>query len=376
VQLYNEIERQLTALSDVVIMNETSRADLHDTFQILTKDSLQQSIRPPFKGLSRINPNGLPFQWSFCLNNARPTVRFVCEAGVPGTTAYTRYKLSLQKLATLCHRLNFPYPDWLTDKVLKQVMPSINDWPDWWESALWFAVAASDKQINLKIYLNLNYGVPLHRWRRVGRVLQGLDRHECLTQLCKLSEKVSHESWPTGLAIDILPNGEAGRVKIYFHSGEVSRDWLDNWYRALAADSELPYINRMLELFPWPQEEPYPSKAFFVSLEFGVNGGVSLKTDLTVSRWMPQDSEIISATSRFAESLGLSVNAYLNALKAIGLRTMDSSLPSSHHLVGFGYETDGSRHINVYCEPPLKLVPARPLNTLQSCSSIHAGAVQ
>jgi len=359
VQLGKVIESQLMTLADVADLNKATRAHLRNAFLILTAESLQQSPTPPFKGLSRINPNGLPFQWSFCLNNAKPTVRLVCEAGEPGTSAYTRYKLSLQKLHTLCHMLDKPYPSWLTNVVIKEVMPEIDDWPEGWESALWFAVAATDNQLYLKIYLNLNRSAPLDRWRRVGRVLQGLGRHESLKTLCELSEKVSHESWPSGLAIDILPNGEPGRIKTYFHSGEVNHSWLDNWYHALKADDQLPHIKQMLELFPQPYAGLYPAKAFFVSLEFGNDSSVSLKTDLTVSRWIPRDDIIIPATYCFAEYLGLNTSMYQKALKAIGLWPATSACPISHHLVGFGYEPDGSRHINVYCEPPLQEIKAK-----------------
>ena len=55
----------------------------------------------------------------------------------------------------------------------------------------------------------------------VGLLLKDLGRERSLERLCEFSGPASAGSWPGGLAVDILHDGSAGRVKIYFRSAAV-----------------------------------------------------------------------------------------------------------------------------------------------------------
>jgi len=97
-------------------------------------------------------------------------------------------------------------------------------------------------------------------------------------------------SWPVGISIDILPEGEPGRIKVYFRSEAVTVEWLERWYEAANCISHTTIARRLLDLFPWFSHQPYPEGAFIVSLEFHPpHERPALKTDLAVTKWISSD---------------------------------------------------------------------------------------
>lgn len=354
--LYEIIRRQLRALEQWADIPDGTSSRLNSVFEVLARESLSRPACPPFGGLARINPDGLPFQWSLCIDNKKPTVRFLCESGMPGSSARLRYRLSMAKYKKVCDMLEVPYPEWLSEVVLRHTMPEGEQWPCQWYSAIWFAVGAGENDILVKVYLNIRTDDALKRWKKIGWVLKMLGMENSLMQLCDLSGKVSMDSWPSGLAVDILPNGKAGRVKVYFESAEVNSDWLEKWYKATGEDWVLPYVRKMMEVFPRDNRLPYPEKAFFVSLEFSPGGEVSIKTDFTVSKWMQSDIRIVEGVSEFLDYSQLDTNSYLAWLEAMGAWPPKESGCETHQLVGFGFEPDGEYHVNVYCKPPLVML--------------------
>lgn len=351
--LANIVRTQLFALADWAQLPENVFHQLDGVFGLLTHEALLRPAQQPFKGLGKINPDGLPFQWSFCIDNKPPTVRFLCESGTPGTSVQTRIALSINKLKETCRLLNIPFPAWFSDIVISHILPNDQPLPDDWLSAIWFAVGAGRKGILLKIYVNLRKDAPIERWKRIGRVLRDIDRKNSLVTLCEMSGRVSKDSWPSGLAIDIMPDGSPGRIKVYFRSGEVCQAWIENWYKALNAPEHIPYIRKMLEILPWQSNHPYPHGTFFVSTEFSPDDKVSLKTDFTVKRWGHTDRHIADGVQRLIEHLELNKSLYTSGLAAIECWPNNQADSTIQQLVGLGYEPDGSRHVNVYCEPPL-----------------------
>jgi hypothetical protein len=235
-------------------------------------------------------------------------------------------------------------------------MPSDHEWPSEWFSGIWFAVGANKHEISLKVYLNIKLDDSFKRWKKIGWVLKALGREASLERFCDLSTKVSRNSWPSGLAIDILPNGKAGRIKVYFESAEVYPDCLEKWYYATGGEWVLPHILKMIELFPWKKGLPYPEKAFFISLEFSADESISLKTDFSVSRWMENDICIVEGIKELLNNAGLKSTAYIKWLEAMGAWPPEKSVCQTHQLVGFGFEPDRTYHVNVYCRPPLVLL--------------------
>jgi len=353
VNLAKIVRTQLFALAQWAQLPDNVFQRLEGVFSLLTHEALMRPVQQPFKGLSKINPDGLPFQWSFCIDNKPPTVRFLCESGTPGTSLNTRIALSLNKLKETCSLLDIPSPAWFRDIVMSHVMPDNQPLPDDWLSAIWFAVGAGKKGVLLKIYVNLMKDAPIERWKRIGRVLRDIGRKGSLVRLCELSGHVSKDSWPSGLAIDIMPDGTPGRIKVYFRSGEVYTGWIENWYKVLNASEHLPYIRKMLEILPWQPNDPYPQGTFFVSMEFSSDNQISLKTDFTVTRWGHTDQHIVSGVKRLIEHLKLNESFYTSGLAAIGAWPNNQADSTIQQLVGLGFEPDGSRHLNVYCEPPL-----------------------
>lgn len=348
------VEEQLEALMLRAALGGLVARDLRNAFRMLTLSALDRVARPPFEGLSQINPDGLPFQWCFCLNGAAPSVRFLCEMGPPHSRCGNRLRASLEILEELLCVLRVPRPDWLLDSLIPLVLPPANRLPQDWRSAVWFAVGASRRGVLVKLYLNLEKDEPVERWKRIGRALLTLDRRRSLERLCELSARVSRDSWPVGICCDVLASGRPGRLKAYFHAGEVLPSWLDAWYSAAGFAHELPLLAEALDAFAWHPGRPYWTKSLFVSTEFDDRDELCLKTDLAVSRWVATDAYVHDGVRRLAAAMKLDDTPYLTALRDIGDWPVSSEGTRTHHVVGIGSETDGGRHLNIYCQPPLK----------------------
>ncbi|MCA9773434.1 MAG: hypothetical protein KC466_13555 [Myxococcales bacterium] len=351
------VSGQLEALAGWAALPEARRQTLRSVFECLTAGALDRPPSPPFSGLSRINADGLPFQWSLAVGAAGRSVRFLCEAGMPGTSARARYRTSRERLWKACEILDVSPPTTFDNVVVRRLMPDVGDWPAHWRSGLWFGVGATAEGIGLKPYLNLNRGAPIDRWRRVGRILQDLGRSGALKRLCDLSGLVSQDSWPVGAAVDLLPRGGIGRVKIYFRSGVVDRAWLARWYDAVRP-TEAPAVAALLDAFSYAGRAPYPDRAFTVSLEWHPGDDEpTLKTDLAATRWIASDRDLVAGTTRLLSDLGLDVSEYFGALRALGALPADPSRARTHRFIGLGFEPDGTRHVNVYLEPTLPSPP-------------------
>lgn len=303
VELASHIERQLNRALASAPLASPIDDQVRRVFRLLTAESLATSIRPRYDGLSRINADGLPFQW--CLvAGAPPGVRFVCEVGEPGTSAARRADLSLERLSEACDVLGYPTPAWFEELCRSILLPAAEEWPRHWRSALWIGVAAGPRGAVLKPYINLNRGAAIDRWRRIGWVLKSLQREEALETLCRLSGPVSRDSWPVGLAVDIAEHGEPGRVKAYFRSGAVDELWLHRWYSSLGASAAAASLRKLLDVFP-RRAAALPARSVAISLELHQNGNATLKTDAAVGSWTPKSWPLLSGVDQLIRGLGL-----------------------------------------------------------------------
>ena len=344
------VGRQLDGLIGWAALPDPVAQAVRLAFTALSDGALDRPACPPFTGLSRINANGLPFQWSFSFGpDGERSVRFLCEAGKPGQSALERLAYSKACLRQAIAALGATMPHWLEPCVLNTVLPDLDNWPAHWRSALWFGVGASRRGLLIKPYVNLNWGTPLERWRRLGAVLAALGRDADLATLCALSRQVSRDSWPVGLAVDVLPDGACGRLKMYFRSGAVCTDWLARWYAATCSQAHAGAVRSALDVFAFCGAGRYPEHAFIVGLELH-DGAVSLKTDFAVTRWMDSDAAIAAGVGRVLRYIGADPGALARAMQALGCGAPSAQLL---RFVGLGHEPDGRRHVNVYIEPPL-----------------------
>ncbi|MFI6623111.1 hypothetical protein [Streptomyces sp. NPDC050528] len=358
------VSRQLAALTQWSGLARPTDALLAHVFQTLTEEALDQPLGEAYPGLSQINSNGLPFQWCLCSGSDRPSVRFLCESGRPGDSPRSRLAHTLGRLDQACVTAGHPgMPGWFADDVLAHVLPIERAWPEHWRSALWTGVGADTRGILLKPYLNLNRDRPVDRWRRAGRVLASLGRHRGLETLCAISGQVSEQSWPAALAVDILPGGLPGRVKIYFRSGSVDLGWLARWYRTLHCHQHAPAVRSLLDAFPKGGRAPYPPQAFVVTLEIHPQGEATLKTDLAVTRW-PTGNRL-DCTRQLLTRLDMDARQFQQAWSALGGQDPSGTNAQYVRFVGLGHEPDASRHVNVYVEPP----PPTPRRTTGAPSS-------
>lgn len=372
------VKTQLASLADACGIAETPRLCVQRIFEIFTRESLDRPAVAPFRGLSFINADGLPFQWVFNFCAGASGWGFLCEAGQPGSEPTVRLAVTLDLIDQACSLAGNAPPGFLRG-IARRLTPRPGEpWPSHWRSAAWIGVAVKGDAVSIKPYFNLTAGPPRERWLKAGWVLRDLGRDDALERLCALSASCSGNSWPAGLAVDIRPNGGPGRLKIYFRSGEVTPAWLARWYDTLGLDGHAASLRRMLDLLGKPSARLYPQSAFVTSLEIHPDQSFSLKTDLAVTKWMASDAAIVENSAALLAAEGCEAERLVRMLRAVDAWPPDRTCCTAIRFVGLGCEPDGSRHLNVYVEPPLRapvrLSAPRHLNCSSSIyQSIHRG---
>lgn len=366
------LEEQLVILAQHYNFSKPLINRLKKIYHLLCHESLSGKMELPYGGLSRINSNGIPFQWSFSFApNYQESLRFICETGTPYTSCYKRFQYSLLQIDDLNSLLNIPKTSWFKEQALPILMPEVSEWPNHWKSALWFAVGANKNGILYKIYLNLNVGDIRDRWSKVGRLLTVLNRLSSLKEWCAISADVSKNSIPVGIALDVLPNGECGRVKIYFRSEEVTLSWLARWYRATNGEAVEPMIRKLIESYPLTGTKVYPNQSFFVSWEAGAHEKATLKTELAITNFNFSEREVVNRTYSLMDKLNLQFGEYKKQLALIGYSEPYHINEKAHKFVGIGFENDGNFHLNTYVQPMLSqpdLVPRKEKNSSKRSS--------
>src|SRR5579872_906102 len=344
------IGRQLSQLCAVSDWDPAVGRQLQYLFELLTAESLDQPAAESYPGLSHINASGLPFQWVLRAGKAASGCGFLCEVGNPGDSPHTRCRLTRERLR-LAAGVGTRTSDF--EKVLDILVPQDCPLPEHWRSALWVGVVPTSSGVLLKPYFNLNRGAPRERWLRAGQVLRSLGRERSLAMLCELSGKVSMDSWPVGLTMDLIPGRDVGRVKIYFRSGSVDLAWLQRWYASTGCAAHSEQARRLLDLLPWTGGRRYPDAAFTVGLEFhSGDESLSLKVDLAVTKWMRSDREILHSCGAIATRIGSDFSRLEPHLRIVGALPGDPGTARTCRFVGLGHEPDASSHLNLYLEPP------------------------
>jgi hypothetical protein len=322
-------------------------------FDLFTQDSLNRPALPPFDGLSYINADGLPFQWVLSFRTGSHAWGFLCECGRPGSEASTRLGLTLRLIDEACKEIGRPPPNFLAC-IEKRLIPNANElWPPHWRSAAWVGVAVERDKVSIKPYFSLTSGTLRDRWLKAGWVLRDLGRDDALRRYCELVSCCSRSSSPTAIAVDIQPDGSPGKLKIYFRSEAVTAEWLASWYCALDLDRHGASLRLLLDRLGKMGAGTYPPSAFVTSLEIHANQSLSLKTDLAVTKWMTSDAKTTDRTAALLSSEGCESERLVKMLDAVGAWPADCSSCAAFRFVGLGCEPNGSRHINVYIEPPL-----------------------
>ena len=361
------IEDQLLALAEAADLSCEVRETALGVFHLLTSESLGRPVRPPFDGLSHINENGLPFQWA--VTSGAPGVRFICESGVPGTASQARAELTLDRLGEVARLLGRPRPDWFDGLARAVWLPRPDQWPSHWESALWTGVSADPSGVNVKSYVNLNWGGASERWRRIGWTLHRLGRMSALEAVCDLSAAVSPGSWPVAMAVDIGPDGEPGRLKAYFRCGPVGESWLARWYEALGAFEPAAMLRQLLDSFPRTAQD-FPERSVVIGLEIHPDQSLSLKADLAVALWTDSADDIDSGVRQAFARLALDRAQLEGAQEALGVRDAADTV----RWLSLGYEPNMSTHLNVYLEPPLpRVTKSRRVRRLPARDPVTAG---
>ena len=364
-RLYDIVRRQLAAQCQWAGLSADRAEMAGSLFDTFCAESLDGPAELPYRGLSSINADGLPFQWSQSFGAIPRSVRFVCESGYQHTSASVRQSLSIERLAKARAMLGFPIAPWFDSSLLPLIMAG-DEMPSHWRSSIWFGVGIANTGAVIKPYFNLNRGSPLDRWKTVGRILRETAHPDCLAKLCELSGAVSKDSWPVGLTVDLGASADPTRMKVYFRSDRVDLSWIERWYSASGYSFHNAAIRSLLDLFPCDGVKFFPEGAFVVALEFHLKSGVvSIKTDIALNKLGYERGGVTEGTRRAVLNIAGENTGVNTWLESLGMGD-ESATTSPLRFVGVGSEPDRSLHVNVYAEPVIGgLSP--PMTSVKGC---------
>lgn len=389
---------QLYALSAATGLSDHGCGD--ELAELLSRFGGDSLVAPARPSGSRVNADGFPVQWVLRLDRAASGAGFVLEAPVATRPVEipsdhgvgAQVNRTVRSLKSAADRLGWLAPDWIEEVAMPVILGHEPDESLGRTSAVWLAAAAVGGRVHLKLYLTLDR-LPLRdRWLRFGRLLQAFGRTVALRRLCEMSGTVSAGSVPVAVGIDVMADGIPGRVKLYVRNEPCDDQWLRRWYQAADADAHFRLVRHLIAACGIAALSSLPERSVFVSAEFGrSDGALSLKTDVPVCRWIADDRLGQAVVMHLADRVGLPTDAYVASLVKLGIscanpaRQMheivrEVACPSAlhaaracalHQLVGAGFESDGSEHLNLYLRPPTRQF----CQTNGNCSPIDASVV-
>lgn len=324
-------------------------------YTLLTYESLNHPVGIPYCGLSYINNDGIPFQFSLSLGaSGCNDLRFICEAGKPHSPIAKRMVDSVN-LSRRLLTLMGAGPAWQNlEMVFKHVLPEKNEIPQFWRSAVWFAMGFRPGQCMAKIYMNINRGDIIYRWKLVGSLLKKTGRYQSLEALCEFSRIISNGSLPVGLAVDVLPTGTLGRIKMYFRSLNTDRDYVARWATVAKENHSQYEITRFLDSFSLYQKK-FSEGTFIPSLEFAPEDGKNkwypeCKIDVDLAKTgCSSDKQAYASICRLCTFLQIPSSAYQQCIKKLSPSSgLSSQSLELHRVAGVGFDRDGSCHVNIY----------------------------
>jgi hypothetical protein len=166
--LYDSVHDQLASLVKKFGL-EGQRTQVMRAYEIICRESmaLPMGMRPP--EFSRINVDGTPFQFSLTLGSGRPSLQFLSEAGVPGSSVADRMKLSRERFGELADLFQVGGDLAGIGDLLDRAAPA--DDPDLLadpSGAFWIGAAFSPVvPPKLTVYVNARWGGERGMWDRL-----------------------------------------------------------------------------------------------------------------------------------------------------------------------------------------------------------------
>ena len=307
-----------------------------------------RGARPAFSGISA---DGSPWQFCSRLGATSPSVRYLTEVGVPGSTLAERVQLSRARIAKLGQHLSFG--DNFADETdrLFELLPTDRAGRGV-GAGVWIAVALNHRGDSIvRLYANNGHGEEGDRWRRIANALRALRAQPFTRALQNLAPAIVPYFSPSGMA---LTWPAANNIfKLYMRPRTSPWRPLRQLSEMLYGKSGRSFLARVEYGFGANLED-IPPQALILSFGGARNeSSLGMKLDFCGHCVFGSEQEARRATTDLSQVLERAEDQHARLLRLLEEPATGPRLPVTTAFVGVGVDQSEKIRLEVYLAPAM-----------------------
>jgi len=308
------------------------RTTIRHAYRLLCRESLGLSTGRRPARMSRLNADGMPFQFGLTLGPSPAPLQFVTETGPPFAGNVERAAAARRSIHRLAGLADARDGRSLLTELLSEFAPPED--PDLLADdagALWIGAAfASGRRPRLKVYVNAKWGRQESRWTRLAAFA---DRVGAAREW-KATRGLVEELEPLGMSLT-LAAGAAPAARIYLSGYGMSF----SYYERLAAACGGPAYAELLRLYGQTMltdDYSHPTRSAVWSLGTAAGSLIDHKLELCGHCAFDSDARIPARCVEWLRKVNVSPELYLRVVDVLSEGTLSAVDAKLHAYLGVG----------------------------------------
>ncbi len=283
------------------------------------------------------------------MGHDRPSLQFLSEAGVPGSSGAERLTLSRERIGVLAPIYSSGKVVSETKDLIDKLAPSSD--PDLLADpagAFWIGAGFSPKaEPKLSVYINGKWGREDRMWPRFDAFVLHFNGTERWHEIEKV---LITDMKPLGMSLTLGKGGQLGG-RVYVSAFGNPLTYYEGLIRSIA-DREYNRLFRRFTENLLGEERRYPTRSVVCSFGFGAGTGLDFKFEICGHCIFASDVEAKEKVSKWLGFLGVDPATYLNTLEVMSEGHLNGINVDLHRFVGFG-SRQKETYTSMYLKPSL-----------------------
>lgn len=358
--VYDYVGNQFVALIPLFGL-ESQQSQIIKVYEEICWESLAFPMGKRPSGASRINQDGMPFQYALTLGSTLHSLQFIGEAGPigqanPVLSGAERIRINLECLHTVARRLQ-------AVEALNEILPLLDVLAPATDvnllmdpaGAIWIGAAfAAGEEPAIRIYINAAWGDEQYQWIRLRSFASFFGLRESWKEI---ESQLTQDLKPLGTAITISAKGVAsGRIYLTAYGKRAS------YYEGLAEVVSGSGFRQTLQQFAkciLGDDYIYPTQTAVCSFAVGESQSLDFKFELCAHCRFASDVEAESRLQSWFSRVETDPVDYRNLLGILTEGQLNCNVTELHSYVGVGIKNNHS-YSSVFLKPRLIPEKTRP----------------
>jgi hypothetical protein len=344
--LYDYVCAQLNHLIPRFGLDD-SQAIILQCYKAICRESLSIPLgrRPP--EFSRINTDGTPFQFALSLGSWRPSLQFLGEVGVPGSSTADRIALTRGRLRTLASIFSVHSSLLEAWDILDRIAsPGDSELLADYAGAYWIGVSfPRGDRPQLTIYVNMKWGSEQGRWARL------IEFSSCFGILAHWQETeklLRIATQPLGVAVTLsADNSLIGRIYVSAYGNQLV--YYEQLIELVANKAFLPVFREYSEIL-LGEERQFPTRSVVCSFGIGSGAQPDFKFELCGHCLFANDKAGAKKCVQWLRHRNVDTAAYLDSIEMLSEGHLSETRVDQHCFVGLGCRR-GETYSSIYLKP-------------------------